>query len=104
MFGSFLAPCAVVRPWEAIVIGIIGGLLAVGGTRLMDRMHVDDPIGAVAVHGIGGIWVKTSGLHLNIFFKEWCRFLLNTFKIELFLFCLFCKADFFYIRFHLMQV
>jgi len=50
------AGCAVVRPWESIVIGFIGGLVAVGGTRLLDRLHIDDPVGAVSVHGLAGIW------------------------------------------------
>lgn len=50
------ASCAVVRPWESIVIGFIGGALAVGSTRLLDRLKIDDPVGAVSVHGISGIW------------------------------------------------
>lgn len=52
------APCAVVRPWEAIVIGAIGGVIAMFGTRMFDRLHVDDPVGAVSVHGLCGIWVS----------------------------------------------
>ncbi|WAR00244.1 AMT3-like protein [Mya arenaria] len=50
------AGCAVVRPWEAVVIGIIGGTLAVGSAHLLSRIKVDDPVGAVAVHGVCGIW------------------------------------------------
>ena len=53
----FAAGCAVVRPWESIVIGFIGGLIAVGGTRLIDRIRVDDPLGASSVHGMAGSWV-----------------------------------------------
>jgi ammonium transporter len=63
---SITAPCAVVRPWEAVVIGIIGGLLVVGAQRLIDLMKVDDPVSAVAVHGVGGIWGLLSvGFFMN---------------------------------------
>lgn len=53
-----LAPCAVIQPWEAVVIGGIGGILAIFSVRLMDRLHIDDPVGAVSVHGTCGIWVS----------------------------------------------
>jgi Amt family ammonium transporter len=48
----------VVRPWESIIIGMIGGTIAVLCSRLLDRVGVDDPVGAVSVHGAGGIWVS----------------------------------------------
>ena len=50
------APCAYVDPWAAVVIGAVGGVLVVVGTRILDRLHVDDPVGAVPVHGLNGIW------------------------------------------------
>ncbi len=43
-------------PNEAIIIGLIAGLLIVGGVALIDRLKLDDPVGAVAVHLICGIW------------------------------------------------
>ena len=52
------APCAVVQPWEAVIIGAIGGVLAILSVRLLDRLHIDDPVGAVSVHGTAGIWVS----------------------------------------------
>jgi len=53
---AITAPCAFVEPWAAIVIGAIGGVLVVLGVVLLDRMHIDDPVGAVPVHGLNGIW------------------------------------------------
>ena len=50
------APCAFVDPWAAIVIGLIGGVVVVFGTRLLDKLKIDDPVGAVPVHGINGLW------------------------------------------------
>jgi Amt family ammonium transporter len=39
-----------------MLIGATGGVLVVLGVVLLDRCGVDDPVGAVAVHGINGIW------------------------------------------------
>lgn len=50
------AGCALYRSWEAVIVGFIGGILAVVTMPLFDRAHIDDPVGAVAVHGIGGFW------------------------------------------------
>ncbi len=50
------APCAFVEPWAAMVIGFIAGAIVVAGVWLLDRIHVDDPVGAVPVHGMNGIW------------------------------------------------
>ncbi|HDZ20546.1 MAG TPA: ammonium transporter [Phycisphaerae bacterium] len=53
---AITAPCAFVQPWAAIVIGGVAGVVVVAGVALMDRIRVDDPVGAVAVHGICGLW------------------------------------------------
>ena len=53
---AITAPCAFVEPWAAIIIGGIGGVIVVLGVLLLDRLHVDDPVGAVAVHGFNGLW------------------------------------------------
>ncbi|MDC7233073.1 MAG: ammonium transporter [Spirochaetales bacterium] len=50
------APCAFVDPWAAIVIGFIGGILVVLAAILLDKMRIDDPVGAFPVHGVNGIW------------------------------------------------
>ena len=45
-----------VAPWAAIVIGAVAGSIAVLGVLLLERARIDDPIGAVAVHGMAGVW------------------------------------------------
>jgi Amt family ammonium transporter len=53
---AITAPCAWVEGWAAIVIGLIGGVIVVLGVDLFDRLRIDDPVGAVSVHGLNGIW------------------------------------------------
>lgn len=50
------APCAFIEPWAAIVIGGVGGWIVVRGVQLLDMLRIDDPVGAVPVHGMCGIW------------------------------------------------
>ncbi|MBN1797582.1 MAG: ammonium transporter [Spirochaetales bacterium] len=64
---AITAPCAYVDPWAAIVIGIIGGVIVVLGAFFLDKIHVDDPVGAVPVHGFCGIW---GTLAVGIFGQE----------------------------------
>jgi len=53
---SITAGCAVVSPVSAIIIGLLGGVLVSISIDLFDRkFHIDDPVGAVSVHGICGI-------------------------------------------------
>ncbi len=54
---AITAPCDVTDAAGSIVIGIVAGLLVVFGVWLLDyKLHVDDPVGAVAVHCMNGIW------------------------------------------------
>ncbi|GAV31023.1 MAG: ammonium transporter [Anaerosomatales bacterium] len=50
------AGCAFVSPGSSLVIGAIAGALVVFGVQFFDKMRIDDPVGALAVHGIGGIF------------------------------------------------
>ncbi|MBT8299260.1 MAG: ammonium transporter [Maribacter sp.] len=43
-------------PMEAIIIGLIAGVIIVFGVALIDKLKLDDPVGAVTVHLICGIW------------------------------------------------
>ena len=43
-------------PTDAILIGLIAGVIIVLGVALIDRLKLDDPVGAIAVHLICGIW------------------------------------------------
>ena len=47
-----------VQPWEAFVIGAIGAFVSILTVMVMDKIKVDDPVGAFAVHGAAGIWVR----------------------------------------------
>ena len=54
---AITAPCASVSPLSAIIIGAIAGVLVVLSVEFLDKvLHVDDPVGAISVHGICGIW------------------------------------------------
>ena len=48
------AGCANVSPTSSIIIGLISGVLVVISVVTIDRMHIDDPVGAVSVHGVCG--------------------------------------------------
>ncbi|NLK78016.1 MAG: ammonium transporter [Clostridiales bacterium] len=54
---AITAPCDVTDCVGALIIGAVAGLLVVFGVWLLDyKLHVDDPVGAVAVHMMNGIW------------------------------------------------
>ena len=54
---AITAPCDVTDAFGAIAIGAVAGLLVVFGVWLLDHvLHIDDPVGAVAVHCMNGIW------------------------------------------------
>ena len=61
------APCDVVDCLGASIIGIVSGLLVAFGVWLLDyKLHIDDPVGAVAVHFCNGIWGTVAvGLFAN---------------------------------------
>jgi Amt family ammonium transporter len=53
---AITASCAFVAPWAAIVIGAVAGAIVVFGVLLVERAGIDDPIGAIAAHGMAGVW------------------------------------------------
>ena len=54
---SITAGCATVSPTSAVIIGAVGGVLVVLSVELIDKvLHVDDPVGAISVHGVCGAW------------------------------------------------
>ncbi len=42
--------------WDSMIIGFVGGALVVFGVVLFDKLKIDDPVGAISVHMVGGIW------------------------------------------------
>ncbi|HWE96035.1 MAG TPA: ammonium transporter [Tepidisphaeraceae bacterium] len=60
------ASCAYVEPWAAFLIGAVAGVLAAMGVLFLERRGIDDPVGAISVHGIGGLWgMLALGLFAN---------------------------------------
>ncbi len=54
---AITAPCDVTNALGALIIGAVSGLLVVFGVWFLDnKLHIDDPVGAVAVHCLNGIW------------------------------------------------
>jgi len=54
---AITAPCAFVSPFGALVIGLISGVIVVEVAFFVERkLKIDDPVGAIAVHGANGIW------------------------------------------------
>lgn len=54
---AITAPCAYVAPWAAVVIGALAGLIMRGSVWFIEyKLRVDDPVGAISVHGTNGIW------------------------------------------------
>ena len=51
------AGCAYVDPWAAVVIGLLAGVIMIAGVHVVKLvLKVDDPVGAISVHGICGAW------------------------------------------------
>jgi Amt family ammonium transporter len=53
---AITAPCAFVSPAGAVVIGAVGGILVVPAVLFWDKMKIDDPVGALSVHLVNGMW------------------------------------------------
>src|SRR6187397_300769 len=53
---AITAACAFVSPWAAILIGFVSGIIVVLGSLLVERVGIDDPVGAMAAHGMSGVW------------------------------------------------
>jgi len=53
---AITAPVGAVETWAAVVIGAIGGVIVVFSIGLFDKLKIDDPVGAISVHGVVGTW------------------------------------------------
>ncbi|MBI3860837.1 MAG: ammonium transporter, partial [Planctomycetia bacterium] len=63
---AITAPCAFVDSKGAAVIGAIAGILVVLSVFFWEKMGIDDPVGAISVHGVNGLWgVISVGLFAN---------------------------------------
>jgi Amt family ammonium transporter len=62
------APCAFISISSAAIIGLIGGIIVVPAVILFDRAHVDDPVGATAVHLVNGVF---GTIAVGLFAEDW---------------------------------
>ena len=53
---AITSPCATVSPLSAVIIGAVAGIIVVLSVIFFDRIRVDDPVGAISVHGVNGAW------------------------------------------------
>jgi Amt family ammonium transporter len=53
---AITAPCGTVNAGMSIVIGAVAGVIVVFAVFFFDRIHIDDPVGAISVHGVCGAW------------------------------------------------
>jgi len=53
---AITCPCYWVDPWGAFLLGIVAGIIVVWGVDMLEYFRIDDPIGAVPVHMLAGIW------------------------------------------------
>jgi Amt family ammonium transporter len=53
---AITSPCAFVTPIGAFIIGAIAGVLVIWSVFFFDRVKIDDPVGAISVHGVNGLW------------------------------------------------
>ena len=53
---AITSPCATVSPLSSIVIGAFAGVIVVFAVLFFDKIRVDDPVGAISVHGVCGAW------------------------------------------------
>jgi Amt family ammonium transporter len=54
--NTITAPCAVVSFGSSIAIGLVAGVLVVYGVVWLNGIRIDDPVGAIPVHGLCGVW------------------------------------------------
>lgn len=53
---AITAPCNAVSYLSAVIIGLIAGIIVVFAVSFFDNIHIDDPVGAISVHLVNGIW------------------------------------------------
>jgi Amt family ammonium transporter len=53
---AITAACAFVAPWAALVVGFVAGAIVVVGVLGVEKLRIDDPVGALAAHGMAGVW------------------------------------------------
>lgn len=65
---AITAPCAFVSVESAAIIGLVAGILVVLAVIFFDRVHIDDPVGAISVHMVNGVWGTFA---VGLFAEDW---------------------------------
>ena len=63
---AITAPCASVTPLSAVIIGAAGGVIVVLSVLFFEKIRIDDPVGAISVHGVCGAWGTLAAGIFNI--------------------------------------
>ena len=63
---AITSPCATVTPLSSVIIGALAGVIVVLSVLFFDRIKVDDPVGAISVHGVNGAWGTLAAGIFNI--------------------------------------
>jgi ammonium transporter, Amt family len=63
---AITSPCATVTPMSSIIIGAAAGVIVVLSVLFFDRIRIDDPVGAISVHGVCGAWGTLAAGIFNI--------------------------------------
>ena len=66
---AITSPCATTTPLGSVIIGAIAGVVVFFSVLFFDRIHIDDPVGAISVHGVCGALgtILAAVLHENVF-------------------------------------
>lgn len=64
---SLSALCALMDPWEGLVIGTLGGMCGCLGTIALERMRIDDPVSCIPTQAFAGVWGLIS---VGLFMKK----------------------------------
>jgi len=63
---AITSPCATVTPLSSVIIGAVAGVIVVLSVLFFDRIKIDDPVGAISVHGVNGAWGTLAAGMFNI--------------------------------------
>jgi Amt family ammonium transporter len=63
---AITSPCATVTPLSAVIIGAVAGVIVVLSVLFFDWIKIDDPVGAISVHGVNGAWGTLAAGIFNI--------------------------------------
>lgn len=76
------APCDIVGPNDALAIGFIAGIIVVLSCNFIERvLRVDDPVGAISVHGVCGAWgILSCGIFINPLYADGAEGIVHGFQ------------------------